>query len=117
MRIQVNARNRGYEFDALPGERILYAGLRAGIDLPYECATGTCGTCKAKLVSGRVDRPLARRARQEATEAAGERVPHVPVRGADEALTLEVSNFVYAGGARRCACRRRAAARCATCAR
>ena len=36
MRIQVNARNRGYEFDALPGERILYAGLRAGIDLPYE---------------------------------------------------------------------------------
>jgi GntR family transcriptional regulator/MocR family aminotransferase len=26
MRIQVNARNRGYEFDALPGERVLYAG-------------------------------------------------------------------------------------------
>ncbi|MGH8632073.1 MAG: 2Fe-2S iron-sulfur cluster-binding protein [Burkholderiales bacterium] len=54
MRIQVNARNRGYDFEAAPGEKVLYAGLRAGIDLPYECATGTCGTCKAKLVSGRV---------------------------------------------------------------
>ncbi|HEY4350712.1 MAG TPA: 2Fe-2S iron-sulfur cluster-binding protein, partial [Paraburkholderia sp.] len=55
MRIQVNARNRGYEFEALPGERVLHAGLRAGIALPYECATGTCGTCKATLVGGTVN--------------------------------------------------------------
>jgi toluene monooxygenase electron transfer component len=54
MRIQINARNRGYEFDARPGERVLHAGLRAGIALPYECATGTCGTCKATLVGGTV---------------------------------------------------------------
>src|SRR5437016_5207311 len=54
MRIQVNARNRGFEFDARAREPVLYAGLRAGIDLPYECATGTCGTCKAKLISGRL---------------------------------------------------------------
>ena len=54
MRIQVNARNRGFEFDARNRESVLYAGLRAGIDLPYECATGTCGTCKAKLISGRL---------------------------------------------------------------
>ncbi len=38
MRVQVNARNRAYEFDAEPGEKILFAGLRADIDLPYECA-------------------------------------------------------------------------------
>ena len=55
MRIQVNARNRGYEFEAHPGERVLHAGLRAGIALPYECATGTCGTCKATLVGGAVN--------------------------------------------------------------
>ncbi len=55
MRIQVNARNRGYEFEARPDERVLHAGLRAGIALPYECATGTCGTCKATLVGGTVD--------------------------------------------------------------
>lgn len=52
MRIRINARNRGFEYDAAPGESVLYAGLAAGIDLPYECATGTCGTCKAKVVSG-----------------------------------------------------------------
>jgi toluene monooxygenase electron transfer component len=54
MRIQVNARNRGFEFDARARESVLYAGLRAGVALPYECATGTCGTCKAKLLSGRL---------------------------------------------------------------
>lgn len=55
MRIQVNARNRAFEFETAPGEKILYAGLRAQTGLPYECATGTCGTCKARLVDGRVD--------------------------------------------------------------
>ena len=55
MRIQVNARNRAFEFQAAPGEKVLYAGLRAQAGLPYECATGTCGTCKARLVDGRVD--------------------------------------------------------------
>ena len=54
MRIQVNARNRAYQFDALPGEKILYAGLRAQIDLPCECGTGTCGTCKARLIDGHI---------------------------------------------------------------
>ena len=55
MRIQVNARNRAFQFDAAPGEKILYAGLRSQAGLPYECATGTCGTCKARLVEGRID--------------------------------------------------------------
>src|SRR5207245_8955164 len=55
VRIQVNARNRAYQFEALPGEKILYAGLRAEIDLPTECGTGTCGTCKARLVSGKIE--------------------------------------------------------------
>ncbi|MFN2645829.1 MAG: 2Fe-2S iron-sulfur cluster-binding protein [Burkholderiales bacterium] len=55
MRVQLNARNRAYEFNALPGEKILYAGLRSGAGLPYECGTGTCGTCKARLIEGRID--------------------------------------------------------------
>jgi len=55
MRIQINARNRAYQFEAAPGEKILYAGLRAETDLPYECGTGTCGTCKAKLIEGKID--------------------------------------------------------------
>lgn len=55
MRIQVNARNRAYRFEAAAGEKILYAGLRAQAGLPYECATGTCGTCKARLIDGKID--------------------------------------------------------------
>jgi len=35
-------------------ETILLAGLRAGLRLPYECASGGCGSCRAKLVEGRV---------------------------------------------------------------
>ena len=94
MRIQLNARNRGYEFEVLPGERVLYAGLRAGIDLPYECATGTCGTCKAKLVSGRVrDRWPGATGRKYVKPQAGEFL--MCQCEAEEALTLEVSSFVY----------------------
>lgn len=37
------------------GETILFAGLTAGLTLPYECATGTCGTCRARLMSGEAD--------------------------------------------------------------
>jgi toluene monooxygenase electron transfer component len=55
VKILVSARNQAYAFDCGPGEKILHAGLRNGIALPYECGTGTCGTCKATLVQGDVD--------------------------------------------------------------
>ncbi|PNG58832.1 MULTISPECIES: 2Fe-2S iron-sulfur cluster binding domain-containing protein [unclassified Variovorax] len=42
-------------FECDESERLLYAGLRAGIALPHECATGTCGSCRAQLVSGEVE--------------------------------------------------------------
>lgn len=34
---------------------ILEASLRRGIWLPHACTHGTCGTCKARIVEGRVD--------------------------------------------------------------
>ncbi len=52
MKISVKARSGASEFECELGEKILHAGLRGGVELPYECATGTCGTCKARLVSG-----------------------------------------------------------------
>src|SRR5215831_7214951 len=55
MKIAVTARNGSRDFTCEPGEKILHAALRSGVELPYECATGTCGTCKAKLVSGRTE--------------------------------------------------------------
>ena len=41
-------------FSCLPGETVLFAGQAAGWDLPYECASGGCGTCRAQLLSGYV---------------------------------------------------------------
>lgn len=35
-------------------EKLLFAALRAGVDLPYGCATGTCGGCKLSLQQGQV---------------------------------------------------------------
>ena len=55
MNIVVSAKNATYTFDCPRGENILYAGLGSGIDLPYECGTGTCGTCKARLRVGEVE--------------------------------------------------------------
>jgi ring-1,2-phenylacetyl-CoA epoxidase subunit PaaE len=38
-----------------PGESILEAGLRHGLDLPFSCRAGMCCTCRAMLTHGRVD--------------------------------------------------------------
>ena len=54
MKIVVSARNQAHTFECEGGEKILLAGLKSGIALPYECGTGTCGTCKAKLVHGEI---------------------------------------------------------------
>ena len=37
-----------------PGQTLLAAALAAGIDLPYECASGSCGSCRARLVEGEI---------------------------------------------------------------
>src|SRR2546425_12895741 len=55
MRVVVSAKNGTRDFECEAGEKILHAGLRSGVELPYECATGTCGTCKARLTSGRTE--------------------------------------------------------------
>ncbi len=55
MLIEIEKKSQTYQFEADPSEKILYAGLRAGIPLPYECATGTCGSCKARVNKGSID--------------------------------------------------------------
>jgi len=52
VQIQLKARNQTFAFSARPGESILYAGMRQGLELPYGCATGTCGTCRVKCIAG-----------------------------------------------------------------
>jgi CDP-4-dehydro-6-deoxyglucose reductase, E3 len=41
-------------FTAEPGETVLDAAARQGIELPHECRAGNCGTCRVKLAEGAV---------------------------------------------------------------
>jgi CDP-4-dehydro-6-deoxyglucose reductase len=43
------------QFAVEDGETVLAAALRQGYLLPYSCHSGVCGTCKAKLLEGRVE--------------------------------------------------------------
>ncbi|MDC1312297.1 2Fe-2S iron-sulfur cluster-binding protein [Burkholderiales bacterium] len=36
-------------------ETVLFALLQHGIIFPYACQNGVCGTCKCKLIKGRVN--------------------------------------------------------------
>ena len=45
----------GDSFTCGPGETILRAGLAAGFAMPYECASGSCGSCKGRLLEGAVE--------------------------------------------------------------
>lgn len=42
----------GSTFEAHSGERLLDAALRNGIDLPYSCRAGHCGTCCVRVLFG-----------------------------------------------------------------
>lgn len=54
MLIKAKTKTGEIEFEAGPDETVLYAALRNGLPVPYECATGTCGTCKARRASGNI---------------------------------------------------------------
>jgi ring-1,2-phenylacetyl-CoA epoxidase subunit PaaE len=43
------------EVPIAPGETVLEAGLRAGLDLPWSCKGGMCCTCRAKVTDGAVE--------------------------------------------------------------
>ena len=94
MRVQLNARNRAYEIEAAAGEKILYAGLRSRVDLPYECGTGTCGTCKARLVDGRIADGWPEAPGKKYLKGPGEFLM-CQCTAAGE-ITIEVGTFVYA---------------------
>lgn len=44
----------GHSFKAQHGELLLDAALSNGIDIPFDCRSGHCGTCCVRLVSGQV---------------------------------------------------------------
>lgn len=54
MKLTIRSKDGTHTIDCEVGERVLYAGLRSRLMLPYECGTGTCGTCKGRLVEGEI---------------------------------------------------------------
>jgi CDP-4-dehydro-6-deoxyglucose reductase len=55
MPYQVTIQPSGHCFSVNEDETILTAALREGFALPYGCRNGACGSCKGKLLEGRVD--------------------------------------------------------------
>jgi CDP-4-dehydro-6-deoxyglucose reductase len=54
MTYRITVRPSGHTFDAEPSETLLQAGLRAGLNFDHSCANGSCGDCRARLLSGSV---------------------------------------------------------------
>jgi p-cymene monooxygenase electron transfer component len=45
----------GSRYEVPSGETMLEAALKNGVPFPHNCTVGTCGSCKCKLKSGRVN--------------------------------------------------------------
>jgi CDP-4-dehydro-6-deoxyglucose reductase, E3 len=54
MSFHVTLQPSGREFDVLEDETILAAAIRSGVGMPYGCRDGACGSCKSRILEGRV---------------------------------------------------------------
>ena len=52
--MQITLEGHDRPVPAQPGDTLLDSLLRAGLPFPFACQTGTCGSCKCELVSGKV---------------------------------------------------------------
>lgn len=50
--IKMQFGNEEVDLEVTKGKSILESALDAGIELPYSCQTGSCSTCKGKLITG-----------------------------------------------------------------
>lgn len=51
---KVTIQSSGHTFEVLPSQTLLEAAVEAGINMPYGCRSGACGSCKGKVISGKV---------------------------------------------------------------
>ena len=54
MSFRVKVEPAGVEFEVQRDETVLAAAIRQGVGLPYGCRDGACGSCKCRLLDGRV---------------------------------------------------------------
>lgn len=55
MQYQVELKKSGRTFMVEEDETVLEAAIRQGVQLPYGCKNGACGSCKGKVLEGRVE--------------------------------------------------------------
>lgn len=55
MTFRITMQPSGHQYTARPSETLLESALVAGINVPYGCRNGTCGSCKGTVLSGEVD--------------------------------------------------------------
>jgi CDP-4-dehydro-6-deoxyglucose reductase len=55
MSYQITIQSSGHHYTAKASQSVLQSALDAGINLPYSCRNGTCGSCKGTVISGEVD--------------------------------------------------------------
>jgi ring-1,2-phenylacetyl-CoA epoxidase subunit PaaE len=53
-KVAVSLRGRQHEVSLTAGDTVLESALKAGLEAPYACLGGACGTCKAKVLLGSV---------------------------------------------------------------
>jgi len=58
--VKVRTIPSGREFETLGDETVLGAALRQHLNLPHSCRGGSCGTCRVRLLSGRISYPHGR---------------------------------------------------------
>ena len=51
---KVTIQSSGHQFEVRLSQTVLQAAIEAGVNLPYGCRNGACGSCKGKLISGKV---------------------------------------------------------------
>ena len=72
MTFSVTVQPSGRRFEVERDEPVLAAAIRQGVGLPYGCKDGACGTCKSRLLEGRVIHGVHQhKALSEQEEAAG----------------------------------------------
>jgi len=52
--VKIQFEEREMVLEVIRGQTILETALDANIDLPYSCQTGSCNTCKAEILQGKV---------------------------------------------------------------
>src|SRR5208283_3488928 len=60
--MRVSLANSGRSFCVEQDQSVLDAAIAAGLNLPHSCKSGNCGSCRARLLQGRIEyrcgRPL-----------------------------------------------------------